>query len=370
MVVASIIWIAAPTAYAGVLTARLIFGYGFGSTYLAAIIYGSEISSPKVRAHFIFLLHFFLTLGMFLYGCGIVLTIQYKAQIEIMGSLSIALIIIAAVVGFFTLKASHIFLLQINSKDALERLQYFQSESVDNPQVEILEMQHYVDEEKRRSFDFFGRHVVSAVLLILLAEIGYLSIFNDYHHFYRILYLTDFFSTDTKNFSLMVMMGSRLLGSIIGFILLDRVNKKLQYFIPALIITLGLFTFGVLLQAYNGLYRLTPVLFFIPLELLVGIGLGPMADILRSEIFPLKEKPFAIAETIVFGQLLHITFIAILVPTDFLEWLINLAFNGPPKSIPFVFGSITLVCSIAVFLLLKNTRRQSLRIVSNLYSAK
>lgn len=50
--------------YYGILIGRLLSGLGFGSTYLSFIMYGSEISSPKVRAQLIYLLHFFFTVGI------------------------------------------------------------------------------------------------------------------------------------------------------------------------------------------------------------------------------------------------------------------------------------------------------------------
>lgn len=365
MLIASIILIIAPNSFIGVLTARSGFGLGFGSSYIAAIIYGSEVSSPNVRAHFIFLLHIFLTLGMFIFSI-FTLSVNFTIVPRLVGSLSTAFIPISAAVAFFKLKSSHIFLMQINSKDALERFRYFQLDSADDSRVcECEATQIYVIEEKKRRFDFFGRHNISALLVILFIEIGYLSVFNALHNFHRAVYLSVYLSIGARNYSLMIMMGGRLVGCIIGFILLDRVSKRLQYFIPALIISMLLFAFGILMYVYELTNIWTPALFFIPLEFLVGVGLSPFADILKSELFPLKEKPISIATTIVFAEVLHS------VSLIFLHtWIFSLGSFAIPRVLPLIFGTFTLICGVAIFFFLKDSRKESLRIVSNLYSYK
>lgn len=362
MTIASIILTSLPTSFAGILTSRIIFGLGFGSSYIKFIIYSSELSSPHVRAQSIYLLHFFLTLGMFVFS---ILSLQtnFRLTMQVMGGLCTALSLLSAALGFFKLKSSHIFLMQNNSKDALERFQYYQQDSTENPHVESETMQSYIIEEKKRRYDFFGRHNSTALVIILLLKVGYLSVFNALHNFYRAVFLSVALSAGVLSFTQMVMMGTRLCGCIVGFFLLDRISKRLQYFIPAVIISILLFIFGALLQVYQYIYIWTPLIFFIPLEFFLGVGLSPMADILKGELFPLKEKPVSIATAILFEEVLHILCIILLN-----TWIFSL--GSVPKNLTFIFGAITLVCGIGVILLLKDSRKQSLRLVANLYSDK
>lgn len=362
MGIASITLVALPDSYSGVLVSRLIFGLGFGSSYAKFIIYGSEITSPKVRAQILFLLHFFLTFGMFLFSLFCLLK-NFALIMRLKASISVALIVVSTALGYFKLKSSHIFMMQNNSKDALERFQYFQQDSTDNPHLESETMQTFIIEEKKRRYDFFGRHNISALVIILLVKVGYLSIFNSLHNFYRVVFLSVYLSTSSTNYSTMILMATRLCGCAIGFFVLDRITKRLQYFIPAVVISILLFIFGILLLVYPSFNIWTPMIFFIPLEFLLGVGLSAIADILKGEIFPLKEKPVSIATTIAFGELIHILCIILLH-----TWITGL--GSTPKSLPFVFGTITLVCSIGVVILLKDSRKQSLRLVSNLYLDK
>lgn len=362
MMIASIVLISAPNSFAGILIARIIFGLGFGSSYIKSIIYSSEISSPHVRAQSTYLLHFFLTVGMFMFSLFSLQT-NFRLTVQLMGGISIGLIALSAALGFFKLKSSHIFLMQNNSKDALERFEYFQQDSTDNPHVESETMQNYIIEEKKRRFDFFGRHNTSAMVVILLLSIGYLSVFNALHNFYRAIFLSVGLATQATSFSEMVMMGTRLCGCVFGFFVLDRISKRLHYFIPAVTVSLLLFIFGIVLQVNQYIYIWMPMIFFIPLEFFLGVGFSPIADILKGELFPLKEKPVSITITIFFEELLHILCI-ILKNT----WIFSL--GAVPRSLPFIFGSITLVCGVAVMLLLRDSRKQPLRMVANLYSDK
>lgn len=362
MAIGSIILVVLPGSYVGVVTSRTIFGLGFGASYITFIIYASEISSPKVRAHSILSLHLFLTFGMFLFtifSLGTNLTLA----LQLTGSFTITLTVVSAALGYFTMKSSHIFMMQNNSKDALERFQFFQQDSTENPHVESETMQSYIIEEKKRRYEFCGRHNSTALVIILLVKFGYLSVFNALHNFYRAVLLSAFLTVGDTNFAPMIMMGARLCGCIAGFFLLDRITKRLQFFIPAVIISVLLFIFGALLVIYQSLYIWTPMLFFIPLEFVLGIGLSPIADILKGELFPLKEKPVSIAATIVFEEVIHIICIILLY-----SWIFSL--GSVPRTLTFIFGAITLVLGVCVLLLLRDSRKQPLRIVANLYSDK
>lgn len=362
MIVASIIVIVLPNSYAGVVASRTIFGLAFGSSYLAFIIYGSEISSPKVRAHILFTLHFFLTVGMFMFSV-FCLGSDFSLTLRLTGSFTVALTLVSTALGYLKLKASHIFMMQNNSKDALERFQYFQRDSTDNPHVESETMLSFIIEEKKRRYDFFGRHNLSALVVILLVKIGYLSVFNALHNFYRVVFMSAFLTISDANFTQTIMMGTRLCGCTVGCFLLDRITKRLQYFIPAIIVSLLLFIFGILLAINQTLYIWMPLVFFIPIEFFLGMGLSPIADILKGELFPLKEKPVSIATVIMFEEGLQILSIILLY-----SWLSYL--GSVPRTLTFIFGALTLVCGVGVFLLLKDSRKQSLRNVSNLYSDK
>lgn len=309
-----------------------------------------------------FSLHLFLTFGMFLFTVFCLGT-NLALALRVTGSFTVALSVVSGALGYFTMKSSHIFMMQNNSKDALERFQFFQQDSTENPHVESETMQNYIIEEKKRRYQFFGRHNSSALVIVLLVKIGYLSIFNGLHNFYRAVFLSAFLTIGDTNLAPMIMMGTRLCGCVAGFFLLDRITKRLQYFIPAVIISFLLLIFGLLLVIYQSLYIWTPMLFFIPLEFFLGIGLSPIADILKGELFPLKEKPVSIAATIVFEEVIHIICIILLY-----SWIFSL--GSVPRTLIFIFGAITLVFGFGVLILLRDSRKQSLRLVANLYSDK
>lgn len=362
MMISSILLATLPRFYVAVIVARSVFGLAFGSSYLTFVMFGSEISSPKVRAQTLFMLHASLTLGMFLFatfslGDSVTLSMQLS------GSIAAALTLFSSALAYFKMKSSHIFLMQNNSKDALERFEYFQQDSTDNPHVESETMQSFIIEEKKRRYDLFGLHNLSALLIILLVKIGYLSIFNALHNFYRLVFMSAFLTAWGVNFGQITLMGARLCGCIAGFVLLDHITKRLQYFIAASVVSIGLFAFGTVLVTYQSSPIWTPMVVFIPLEFALGFGLGPLADILKGELFPLKEKPVSIATAIAFQEVVHIVCIFVLY-----SWISSL--GAVPTFLTFTFASITLVCGVGVLFLLKDSRKQSLRLVSTLYSDK
>lgn len=362
MLAASIILIILPQSYVGVLTSRTIFGLGFGSSYISSIIYASEISSPSVRAHIILMLHIFLTLGMFLFSIFSI-WMNFTLVMQLTGSFTLALTIVSIALGFIVMKPSHIFMMQNNSKDSLERFQYFQRDSTENPHVEIETMQTYIIEEKKRRYNFFGTHNISALAAIVLIKLGYLSIFNALHNFYRAVYLNAFFTIGDISYTHSIMMGTRLCGSVAGFFLLDHITKRLQFFISAITISVLLFIFGILVVIYQSFSIWTPAIFFIPLEFFVGFGLSPIADILKGELFPLKEKPVSIAAAIAVEELVHIICIILLY-----SWILSL--GSVPRVLTFIFGTIACLFGVVVVLSLKDSRKEPLRDVANLYSIK
>lgn len=288
---------------------------------------------------------------------------NFTLTIQLMGSLCTALSVVSIALGYFKLKSSHIFLMQKSSNDAVERFQYFQRDNTDNTHVKNEAMQTYIIEEKKRRYDFVGRHQVSALVVIFISQIGYLAVFNALHNYYRAVLLFVGLTAEGVNYTQTLMMGVRLFGCIVGFFVLDRISKKIQYALSAIIISVLLLIFGTLLQIYRNIYFWTPMVFLIPLEFFLGVGLSPITDILKGELFPLKEKPVLIATTIFFEELLSILCIIFLN-----TWIFSL--GSAPKNLSFVFGVTTLVCGVAIILLLKDSRKQNLETVANLYSVK
>lgn len=321
-------------------------------------MYGSEIASPNVRAQFIYLLHFFITVGIFLYSI-------FQLNI-VTGAFSISFSIISGIIGYFRLKSSHIWLMQKNNQDALERLQYFQRDiNSQDIQPEAMSIQAHIDDELQRNYKFLGRHNVSSFLIALLAKLGYLSIFNMLHNITRILYLTTFLSFGGFNYATIIMMAANVAGGITGFFILDLISKRFQYFLSASIISILLFIFATLIFALNNIYIFTPAIFFIPLEFLVGFGIGPLPVVLKAEIFPIKEKPYSIASIVAIEELIQISFVIVVYNILFSISniiIVNIAI--------ICFGAVLLVCAIGILLLLKDSRKKSLKIISTLYSNK
>ncbi|CRK89148.1 CLUMA_CG002909, isoform A [Clunio marinus] len=362
MLTGSIVLTILPDLYTSVVISRTIFGLGFGSSYITFIIYASEISSGKVRAQIIFLLHLSLTMGMLMLSIFCLGT-NFIVIMRVKGSFCIVLTLVSIGLGYFKLKSSHIHMMQNNSKDAFERFLYFQQDNIENPHFESEAMLSYIIEEKKRRYEFFSQHNINTLAIVLLFKIGYLSIFNALHNVQRIVLMSAFLTISDTNFSQLIMMASRMLGCVVGFLFLDNLTKRLQFFISAIIIFLLLLIFSILLSIYQSMSIWTPLIFFIPLEFFVGFGLSPIGDILKGELFPLKEKPVSIATTIIFEEVVHILCIILL-----LSWISYL--GSVPTFMSFIFAFITLVSGFGVVVLLRDSRKQSLRLVANLYSDK
>jgi MFS family permease len=352
-----------PSSFLGLLLSRALFGLGFGSISLSSIIYTSEITSAELRARSIFSFQAFTTLGMLIFSI-LCLTRNFDFILRSTGIMSALFSVISLALGYFTMKTSHIFMLRNNSSlsSAFQRFQYFQQDRAENI-VEFETTHAYIIKEVNRKYNFLGIHNISAMSDIFLIKIGYLSIFNALHNSYRSLFLSVFLSLDDINFSEFAMMLSRFLGCVIGFILLDHISKRMQFLISSSSIAILLFIFGSIFISNQLQLIWLPLVFFLPVEFFLGFGTSSLDEILKSEVFSFKEKPLSIATTMVVEQCVHIIFIIL-----FYSWVLSL--GSIPRMMTFMFGAITLLCGFALFFLLRDSRRQSLVQVSNLYSNK
>lgn len=278
---------------------------------------------------------------------------------QLIGAFGSVFGLVSAVLGYFRLQPSHIQLLYINSDAAaLQKFKFFQRDHKHNPHVEVNEMKLFLNEETKRSLDLLSKHNLICLFLVIMAKIGYLSIWNSTH----ILIRTLFFNLDFQEFSewsSLAMAAARLVGSAIGFLILDRVSRKLQFAGSAIAAAILLFGFGIIIQFFTTVYSYAPILVLLPLEFFVGIGISHLSDLLKSEIFPLCEKRDSIAISIIFEEIVQIAFIILsfkgIITTTVLRLL------------PFFFGSFTLIAGVAILLLLKESKHQNLRVTSTLY---
>lgn len=344
--------------YYGLVIGRVLSGLGFGSTYLSFIMYGSEISSPKVRAQLIYLLHFFFTAGIAFYSLW---HVDDDAVNIITGTIGLSFSLLSAFLGYFRIQPSHIQLLYNNSDAAaLQKFQHFQRDHKHNPHMEVNEMKLFLNEEGKRSLNLFSKHNMMCLFLVIMAKVGYLAIWNSTHVLIRSLFLSFDFE-GYMQYSYLSMVAVRLVGSAVGFFILDRISRKLQFAISAFAAAALMFAFGIILQLYTKHYVLyiPPTVVLLPLEFFVGLGISHLSDLLKSEIFPLREKRDSIAISIVFEEIIQITFIIISFNSVITPFTLNV--------VPFIFGFFTLLVGVATLLLLKESKYQNLRVTSNLY---
>lgn len=282
---------------------------------------------------------------------------------QLIGAFGSVFGLVSAVLGYFRLQPSHIQLLYINSDAAaLQKFQFFQRDHKHNPHVEVNEMKLFLNEETKRSLDLFNKHNLICLFLVIMAKIGYLSIWNSTH----ILIRTLFFDLDFQEFSewsSLSMAAARLVGSAVGFFILDRVSKKLQFAGSAIAAAILLFGFGTIIQLFTSAYSYAPpILVLLPMEFFVGIGISHLSDLLKSEIFPLREKRDSIAISIIFEEIVQIAFIILSFKAIITTAVLRL--------LPFFFGSFTLIAGVAILLLLKESKHQNLRVTSTLYQSR
>lgn len=356
MFVASLIFMALPTNFFGVLGARLLAGFAFGCSYLTSLMYISEISFPAIRAQKLFLIHFSITFGMFLHSC-----FTASGIFLLTGSVSIALIVVSLPLGYKKMLPSPYYMMHNHSRDTIERILYFSNEKTvtDKMHLEADIAYNHVLKENKRSFSFCSYHNTTSLLIVIFVKIGYLSTFNIVHNFLRSLFMRSFLLEFTEPISL----ASRLLGAIFGFFILDRISKKWHFAIPLFTIAAILIAFGCLLTLELVNYIWTPLAFFIPLEFLIGIGVGGMSEILKAEIFPFRERKASIAFSYFVEEIVHILSIII-----HYGYVFTLGSN--PSFWPFIFAPFAAISGIFVVFTLKDSRKESLKDVSMAHSQK
>jgi MFS family permease len=218
---------------------------------------------------------------------------------------------------------------------------------------------NHVLKENKRNFNFCSYHNTTALSIVIFVKIGYLSTFNIVHNFLRSLFMRSFLLEFTEPISL----ASRLLGAIFGFFILDRISKKWHYAIPLFTIAAILVAFGCLLTLELVNYIWTPLAFFIPLEFLIGIGVGGMSEILKAEIFPFRERKASMALSYFVEEIVHILSIII-----HYGYVFTLGSN--PSFWPFIFAPFAVVSGIFVIFTLRDSRKETLKDVSMAHSEK
>ena len=354
--IVSFLLIFLPTNYFTVLCSRILAGFSFGCSYLTSLIYIAEISSPAIRAQNLFLTHLSVTLGLFLHA-----SFTASQIFQLTGSVSIALLLISIPFGYFHMLPSPFYLMNIHTRDIIERVLYFSKEDTVNDKMHLdanIAYNHVLNESQRK-FNFLSHHNVTSLLIVIITKIGYLSIFNITHNFLRSLFIRTFLVEFTEP----VTLASRLFGSICGFFVLDRVSKKFHFSIPLFTIAFILIIFGSLLSLELVNYIWMPLAFFIPLEFFIGIGVGGMSEILKAEIFPFRERYHSMAFSYFVEEIVHILSIII-----HYSYVFTLGSN--PSFWPFIFAPFAVLSGVIVILTLVDSRKESLVEVSLAHSSR
>jgi MFS family permease len=250
---------------------------------------------------------------------------------------------------------SHLFLIINNKDESLNRLKYFRNEKNEDLDLEHDTFQSYLIKEEQRKLNFFGHHNILTLLVIIMVQNSYISVFNALHNYLRLIFMKSFLMEWTET----VALSARMFGNLTSFLILDCVPKKFHFTIPSGIVSLLLITFGALIIFFSQLWL--PLIFFIILEFFLGLGMGGISDILKSELFPIKERWISMSVAHFFEEGLQIISLVILY-----SWAFGLGSN--PTYWPFIFAAILLPCSLMVFFVLKDSRKEHLIDACMLYS--
>ncbi|KAL7015625.1 hypothetical protein ACKWTF_016559 [Chironomus riparius] len=336
--------------YYTILTSRILTGFAFGSSHISSLFYIGEISSKEKRAQLVLFQHLCLTVGMFLHSISDAFGIFFG-----MGIFLVMLSCTSYPIGYYTMKDSHVFLILNNKEDSLKRLKHFRDEKDEIIDLEHDALQSYLIEEESRKFNFFSRHNILTLLVIVLVQNSYISVFNPLHNYLRLLFMKSFLMKWTET----VALSARIFGTLASFLILDCVPKKFHFTILSGIISITLITFGSLLIFFSQLWL--PLIFLISVEFFLGLGMGGISEILKSELFPIKERRMSVSVAYFFEESLQIISFVILY-----SWAFGLGSN--PTYWPFIFAAILLICSLLVFFVLKDSRKEHLIDASMLYS--
>lgn len=144
---------------------------------------------------------------------------------------------------------------------------------------------------------------------------------------------------------------ARIFGICLSFSVLNVIPKKFHYSISGIVVSAVLSAFGAVVIFYYQLWL--PVIFFMIVEFLLGLGIGGMAEILKSELLPIKERPWSMAVACFCEEALQVVGYVILY-----SWALGLGSN--PIYWPFVFSGVIFVCCVVVLIVLKDSRKESL----------
>lgn len=350
MVSGGVIFFLFEDIYYTILTTRILTGFAFGSSYISSLFYIAEIASKEIRAKLVLFQHLCLTFGMFLHAISDAFDVLFE-----IGTFLVVITCLSFPIGYYTMLESHLFLILNNNEKSLNRLKHFRNKNDEDLDLEHDALQSHLIEEERRKFNFFGRHNILTLLVIIMVQNSYISIFNALHNYLRLIFMKSFLMEWTET----VALSARIIGNLASFLILDCMQKKFHFSIPSGIVSLILITFGALIIFFSQLWL--PLIFFISIEFFLGLGMGGISDILKSELFPIKERFISISVAYFFEEGLQIISLVILY-----TWAFGLGSN--PTYWPFIFAAILLSCSLMVFFVLKDSRKEHLIDASMLYS--
>lgn len=163
-----------------------------------------------------------------------------------------------------------------------------------------------------------------------------------------------------RDWTPIILCSVHLIGGLLALFTLNWITNRFRLLTAGILSSVLLVTFGVLIFTFDSINNWVPLLFLIPLEFILGIGLGPVANILQSEIFPQKEKRFSVAFSIFLEEGLQAVFVLVTFQYYFrvnLGYFVNL----------FVFGSYSLISCLLIFFFIRDSRFKSLVDAANLY---
>ena len=196
--ISSVFLIVQPNEPWAILTCRILGGFAAGINYNTFIIYGSELSSPKLRSHIIFLLHLFMVFGLFIFSI-----INISSVNLIMGSITLIFSVASGVIGFFTLQPSPIYLLNLDCEtEALMSYKHFNRtyEAASNAENEMYKMRSLIVAEDNRRISLISIHNLKTLLLVILAKLTFVGLFNATQNSIKIVLLRPIFAGEFSLF--------------------------------------------------------------------------------------------------------------------------------------------------------------------------
>lgn len=121
----------------------------------------------------------------------------------ILGSINLTFSVLAGIVGYFSLKPAPIFLLSKNNEnEALLSYKHFHNSFRDAGQAEneVDKMKEYVIAEDSRNISFISIHSLRTLLLVILAKLTFVALFNATQNSIKIILLRPILSGKSKLF--------------------------------------------------------------------------------------------------------------------------------------------------------------------------